>query len=263
MTASPSAQLIQELAAFAGETADAAAKVTMDWFRRPVDIVNKEDGARFDPVTIADQNAEEAIRALIEARYPDHGIIGEEHGVKEARSPFTWVLDPVDGTRAFISGLPTWGTLIGLLYEGEPLIGVIDQPYLKERYLGTPGASFLNGKPIRTRPCANVKEATLSTTDAALFKGKDREAYDRLLAECRLVRYGLDCYAYAILSLGYMDIVAEAGLKIYDMAALIPVIRGAGGHASDWEGGNDWAGGRLLALGNPDLLAPVSGLLAR
>ncbi|GHF11226.1 histidinol-phosphatase [Kordiimonas sediminis] len=250
-----------ELADFAEKLADAASDVTMKWFRKKVDIVNKED-EHFDPVTVADRDAETAIRALIEQHYPDHGIIGEEHGIKEANSAFTWVLDPVDGTRAFISGLPTWGTLIALLFNGIPVIGVIEQPYLRERYVGKPGIATLNGEPITTRPCTSLAVATISTTDPALFRGKDKDAFMRLLDASRLVRYGMDCYAYAILSSGYMDVVAETGLQIYDMMALIPIIRGAGGIAVSWTGAeNPGEDGTLLALGDSALYRDTLDLL--
>lgn len=254
MTSQLSAEKRQEMTHFAAKLADAAAAVTMRYFRQPVDITDKDGGEGFDPVTLADRQAEEAIRALIEAHYPDHGIFGEEFGIKDTDSPFEWVLDPIDGTRAFISGLPTWGTLIGLRFEGEPVVGVIDQPYLKERYVGWTDGASLNGKPIKTRPCANLAAATISTTDPGLFSGAEKTQFDELLSNTRLVRYGLDCYAYAILASGFIDLVIESGLKPYDMMALIPVIRGAGGSVTNWDGGAPGACGRLLAVGDPALL---------
>ncbi|TNE60948.1 MAG: histidinol-phosphatase [Alphaproteobacteria bacterium] len=259
-----SPEQITELTRFACRLADAAAEVTLGYFKKPVNVIDKADGARFDPVTAADRGAEEAIRALIEAEYPDHAIFGEEFGRKQTGSPFEWILDPVDGTRAFISGLPVWGTLIALYHEGEPLIGVIDQPYLRERYLGWPGGATLNGEPIRTRACADVASATISTTDPALFNAAERPKFDALLAESRLVRYGLDCYAYAVMSAGHMDVVLEAGLKPYDMAALIPVIRGAGGVATAWSGKapGSCERGSLLAVGDPALFSAVQSFLA-
>lgn len=252
---------IKELSAFACTLADAAAKVTLGYFKSPIGIDDKDDGDGFDPVTKADRGAEEVIRALIEEHYPDHGIFGEEFGIKEASSPFEWVLDPVDGTRAFISGLPTWGTLIALRYNGEPVIGVIDQPYIRERYLGWPGGATLNGEPIRTRACDTLDHATISTTDPDLFTANERPAFDTLLAKSRLVRYGLDCYAYAIVAAGHMDLVVESGLKPYDMMALIPVIRGAGGAATNWEGDAPGDCGRLLAVGDPTLLETALDIL--
>lgn len=252
-------QLLTELTVFAGRLADAAAEVTLAYFRRPMDVTNKEDDG-FDPVTEGDRGAEKVIRALIEEHYPEHGIIGEEFGSARADADLVWTLDPIDGTRAFISGLPTWGTLIALSYQGEPILGVIDQPYVKERYIGSHLGATLNGKPIKSRACPQLKYATLSTTAPELFEGKERELWDSLHDQAQLVRYGLDCYAYAIVASGHMDVVMETGLKIHDMAALIPVIRGAGGVATNWSGGK--AGedcedarenGRLLAFGDPAL----------
>ncbi|MFC4349048.1 histidinol-phosphatase [Kordiimonas lipolytica] len=266
MTATPHSDVlskdqVDELCAFACKLADAAAEITLSYFRQPIGVDDKDKGDGFDPVTKADQGAEKAIRALIEEHYPDHGIFGEEFGIKEAAGPFEWVLDPVDGTRAFISGLPTWGTLIALRHNGEPVIGVIDQPYIKERYLGWPGGATLNDMPIKTRACPSLDKATLSSTDPGLFKGVERDRFDTLLREIRLVRYGLDCYAYAVMAAGHMDMVVESGLKPYDMMALIPVIRGAGGSATNWEGEAPGDCGRLLALGDPTLLEQVMDIL--
>jgi len=241
------------LTAFAANLADAAAAVTLKHFKAPINIDNKLSGTGFDPVTKADRDAESAIRALIEARYPDHDIFGEEHGRTEKNSDFEWVLDPIDGTRAFISGLPSWGTLIALKYKGVPVIGVIDQPYIRERYLGWTTGASLNGKAITTRASSGLAAATLSTTDPDLFTKRERPAFDGLLKASRLVRYGLDCYAYAIVAAGHMDLVVESGLKPYDMMALIPVIRGAGGIATNWAGEPPGDCGRLLATGCEDI----------
>jgi fructose-1,6-bisphosphatase/inositol monophosphatase family enzyme len=167
----------------------------------------------------------------------------------------------VDGTRAFISGLPTWGTLIALRYKGEPIIGVIDQPYIRERYLGWPGGATLNGEAIQSRKCATLDKATISTTDPAIFKPHERPAFFTLYERARLTRYGLDCYAYAVVAAGHMDMVIESGLKPYDMMALIPVIRGAGGAATNWEGGNPAGCGRLVAVGDAVLLDEILPVL--
>ena len=241
------------LTAFAATLADKAAAVTMLYFKSPIDIENKLAGEGFDPVTKADQEAEKAIRELIGEKYPEHDIFGEEYGRTEKGSDFEWVLDPIDGTRAFISGLPSWGTLIALKYQGEPVIGVIDQPYLRERYIGWTAGATLNGKAIKTRACSDLGRATLSTTDPDLFTNTERPAFDKLLQASRLVRYGLDCYAYAIVAAGHMDIVVESGLKPYDMMALIPIIRGAGGVATNWRGDAPGDCGRLLAAGSNEI----------
>ena len=241
---------VSSLTDFAASLADKAAAVTMAYFKSPIDIENKLKGDGFDPVTKADQEAEKAIRDLINKQYPDHDIFGEEYGHTKKGSDFEWVLDPIDGTRAFISGLPSWGTLIALKFQGEPVIGVIDQPYLRERYIGWTTGATLNGKTINTRACACLGQATLSTTDPDLFTDAERPAFDKLLQATRLVRYGLDCYAYAIVAAGHMDIVVESGLKPYDMMALIPIVRGAGGIATNWRGDAPGDCGRLLAAGS-------------
>ena len=251
-----------ELMHFANRLADAAATVTLASFRTAVDVDYKIKGDdHFDPVTEADRNAEKAIRTLIEEKYPQHAILGEEFGHKKNDSPFEWVLDPIDGTRAFISGLPTWGTLIALTYHGTPIIGIIDQPYMGERFAGSRLGATLNGSPIQTRKCQGLETATLASTDPGLFEGNELAAFNQMLAATRLVRYGLDCYAYAVLSTGFIDIVLESGLKPYDMMALIPVIQGAGGVAVNWHGGTAGPDGRLLALGDPALLSPALQVL--
>ncbi len=252
----------EELKAFSCVLADAAAEVSLKYFRQPVTVENKLSDGRFDPVTQADRGAEQAIRTLIEARYPDHQIFGEEFGRKQTDSPFEWVLDPIDGTRAFISGLPTWGTLIGLRYYGEPVIGVIDQPYMGERYLGWTTGATLNGNPITTRFCPSLSTATLSTTDPNLFTDAERPLFDKILGKSKLARYGMDCYAYAILSSGFMDVVIESGLQPYDMMALIPVVRGAGGSATGWSGESPGSSGRLLAVGDPELAGKLLKITA-
>jgi myo-inositol-1(or 4)-monophosphatase len=257
----PAETTIEEMKGFINRLADAAAGVTLEYFRQKIDIDDKVKNGLFDPVTEGDRGAEAAIRALIDSEYPDHNIIGEEYGIKEGQSDFTWVLDPIDGTRAFISGLPTWGTLIALLYKGEPIMGIIDQPYLKERYLGAPDGSTLNGEPIKTRTCKALSSATLSTTDPDLFKGAERAAFDKILSNVKLVRYGLDCYAYAIVASGHMDLVVESGLESYDMMALIPVIRGAGGAVSNWCGDTPNDSGHLLAVGDAELMPEVEAIL--
>ncbi|MEX0299478.1 MAG: histidinol-phosphatase [Kordiimonas sp.] len=253
---------INTLKDFACELADVAATVTLPYFKKPIGVTDKDKGDGFDPVTHADQEAERAIRQVIEARYPDHRICGEEFERKVTDSPFEWYLDPIDGTRAFISGLPTWGTLISLAYKGEPIIGIIDQPYIKERYLGWPGGASLNGSPIKSRPCATLDTATLSTTDPDLFDDAERPLFDQILSETQLVRYGLDCYAYAVVAAGHMDIVIENSLKPWDMMALIPVVKGSGGDATDWNGEPAGESGRLLAVGDKALLPLAKKILS-
>lgn len=242
---------------FLGSLADAAASITLQAFRKSYTTENKLDDGGFDPVTEADRDAEAAIRAILTQHYPEHGIEGEEYGIEREDAPWRWILDPIDGTRAFISGLPTWGTLIALTYEGYPVYGVIDQPYLGERYIGGPKGSWLNGNPLKARACTSLSDSTMTTTDADLFTPSERPFFETLKQTVKLTRYGLDCYGYAMVASGHMDLVVESGLKRHDMAALIPVIEGAGGWAGDWSGkpaleeGN--TEGRLIAVGDPAL----------
>jgi myo-inositol-1(or 4)-monophosphatase len=229
-----------ELLAFADELADAARAAILPYFRTDVATEAKNSGKPgFDPVTIADKAAEQAIRVLIEQRYPTHGILGEEFG-KKAGGDCCWVIDPIDGTRAFLCGLPLWGVLIGLVHNGKPLIGVIDQPYIGERFRGWPGgANFTNAagtKDLRVASCKALREAKIATTDPHLFTGGEAGGFEHLRATAKISRFGYDCYAYAMVAAGMLDLVVEAGLAPWDIAALIPVIEGAGGMVTDWRG---------------------------
>ncbi len=244
---------IEKYKSFASMLADAAAKVTLASFRKPLTVANKEKGNAFDPVTVADKAAEKAMRDLIIEHYPEHSIIGEEFDSVNKGSKFSWVLDPIDGTRAYIMGLPTWGTLIALLYEGEPVIGIIDQPYTKERFIGTPDGTTFNGKAIHCRPCKNLKDAFLSTTAFELFSSQEQKAYKALSNAVKHERSQYDCYAYAMVAHGMIDIVAEAGMKIFDIMALIPVVKGAGGIITNWHGKDFSDDGRLLACGDKNI----------
>ncbi|MGQ0531384.1 MAG: histidinol-phosphatase [Caulobacteraceae bacterium] len=250
--------------AFADRLAEAARAAILPFFRAPHACEDK-GGGRFDPVTEADRAAETAMRALIEAAFPDHGVLGEEYGETRGRSGYQWVLDPIDGTRAFIAGLPTWGVLIGLYHEGRPLIGVMDQPFLDERYRGwTNGANVTARgatRPLKTRQCARLSEAILSTTDPYLFGGEEAEAFARVRAAAKLTRYGYDCYAYAMVALGHIDCVIESGLKPFDIAALIPILAGAGGGVCSWDGGDAAQGGRVLAYGDAQVRDEALALL--
>ena len=245
---------------FLRRLAAAAAAETLPLFRSPSLIENKDAGG-FDPVTAADKQAEAAIRALIEQEFPDDGIIGEEFGAVRQTSPHVWIIDPIDGTRAFISGLPVWGTLVGLKVEGKATIGFMSQPYTGEFFVADGETSQLlreGQAPVRlsTRKHQTISEATVFTTTPALFSGKTREAYDRLERKVRLARYGCDCYAYAMLAAGFADIVIEPGLNAYDIAALIPLTNAlAGGHHLIQLLGE----GHLYA-GGTDLAAMASGL---
>lgn len=245
---------LPRLLSFADILADAARTAILPHFRAQPGVTNKLDDGRFDPVTEADQAAERAMRAQIEREFPEHGVLGEEYGERESRSGYQWILDPIDGTRAFISGLPTWGVLIGLYYEGRPLIGVMDQPYLDERYRGWNDGANVTARgatqTLKTRKCASLSEATISTTDPYLFHGEEAEAFARVRAEAKLVRYGYDCYAYCMIAAGHLDGVVESNLKTFDIAALIPILTGAGGGVCSWDGGDASQGGRVLAWGD-------------
>jgi myo-inositol-1(or 4)-monophosphatase len=256
---------IAHFLAFADALADAAAEAVLPYFRAGPTITNK-GGARFDPVTEADQAAERVMREMIERAFPEHGVLGEEFEHKESRSGYTWVLDPIDGTRAFIAGLPLWGVLIALNYEGRPIVGVMDQPYLQERYRGWNEAADATRKgerrPLKTRPCSGLGDAILSTTDPYLFDGAEAEAFARVRRAAKLTRYGCDCYAYSMVAAGTIDCVIESGLNAYDIAALIPIITGAGGGVSSWTSGDCSAGGRVLAYGDGRVRDEALELLA-
>jgi len=253
---------------FSFALADAAKAVTLAHFDTPIGVEVKPDHpSGYDPVTIADRDAERAIRDLLDTHYPDHGIRGEEYGVKDARSEFHWVLDPIDGTRAFISALPVWGTLIALTRKGRPVLGIMDQPVTGERFFGLGDAAWLykndqQQRALKTRPCEGLQTATLCTTDPNLFTPKERPAFEMLRQKTRLQRYGLDCYAYAALARGGVDLVIETGLQDYDIAALIPIVEGAGGTVTNWSGGTAWHGGQVLATGDKRVHDEALALLA-
>ncbi len=255
---------LDAFAAFALDLAAAARAETLPRFHRGCAAEDKGEGA-YDPVTEADRAAERAIRSCIEARFPDHGIWGEEYGAKAGSSAWSWSLDPVDGTRAFICGLPSWTTLIALLCDGEPVLGVIDTPRLDELYLGyDDGAWLIRGgekRAIRTSGCAKVSEARLSNTEPFLFNGEGG-GFDRLRQEVRLARWGLDAYAYARVAAGGLDLVAETGLKPHDWQALVPVVRGAGGVVSNWSGGSDLSEGAVVCAATGALLEEALSYLA-
>jgi histidinol phosphatase-like enzyme (inositol monophosphatase family) len=241
------------LPAFLDRLATAAGEAIMPHFRRATHVDNKET-ARFDPVTVADRNAEQAMRTLINTEYPTHGIVGEEFGNEHEDAEFVWVLDPIDGTRSFITGLPTWGTLIGLKRDGKPVLGMMAQPFTGERYAGDTKRAWYTGpggaRELKTRGCASLSEASLFTTTPAMFKGADRAAYDRVEAAVRMPRYGSDCYAYCMVAAGNADLVVETGLQTYDICALIPIIEGAGGRVTSWENGPAVGGGSVVASGD-------------
>ena len=252
---------ITEYRAFAEQLADAAAAAIQPYFRASLEVEDK-GGRLYDPVTAADKAAEQAMRALIQARYPQHGILGEEEGVAAGSSPLTWVLDPIDGTRAFITGLPLWGTLIALNDGERPVVGVMNQPFTGERFIGTPDGAWAKGAPLKTRACAELSTATLMCTTPDMFDTPARKAaFEAVAGQARLMRYGGDCYAYCMLTSGFVDVIVEASLQPYDVQALMPIIEGAGGVMTAWDGGSAQQGGAVVACGDPALHAKVLEML--
>lgn len=255
-----------ELRAFAHRLADAARPETLRYFRRGSQgLDDKAAGAGFDPVTEADRAAEAAMRRLIEAERPEDGILGEEFEAREGTSGLTWVLDPIDGTRGYISGTPTWGVLIAVADATGPLYGVIDQPYIGERFSGGFGSAEVEGpqghQRLTTRGARPLGQATLLTTFPEVGSAAERRAFEAVASRARLTRYGLDCYAYALVAAGQVDLVIEAGLNPYDVGAPIALVQAAGGVATDWRGGPAHEGGRILAAANPTIHAEALALL--
>lgn len=251
---------------FLKQIAEVAAEQTLPRFRT-VSLVDNKYQTGFDPVTEADREAERAIRSLINATFPEHGILGEEFGGENLDQPNVWVIDPIDGTRAFISGLPVWGTLAGLTINGDAVAGVMSQPFTRELFMCDGKASWYEGpegaRRLQTRKTTELAEATLFTTTPALFKDIQREAYDRVESAARLARYGTDCYAYAMLASGFVDLVIETGLHPYDIVALIPIIEKAGGVITTWDGGAAEKAGDIVAAATPELHAKALALLNR
>lgn len=252
-------------ASFAGELADAARRVTIPAASAMQEVENKNESGPFDPVTEADRETERAMRLMIEARYPDHGIAGEELGEKASAGRYVWSFDPIDGTRSYICGLPNWTTLIALLDDGVPVIGLIDAPMLGERYLASEGTGRLITAAAETSlavsGCRMLGEARLTTTDPYLFEGDEAVAFERLRKRVRVSRFGQDGYGYARLAAGGIDLVVEAGLKPHDIHALVPVIEAAGGVIGNWGGGPDLTSGQVAAAATPQLYAEAVQLL--
>eukprot|EP00873_Tetraselmis_striata_P011403 jgi/Tetstr1/431667/TSEL_021196.t1 len=236
-TSKVSAEELDAFVTIANRLADAAAEITVPLFRTRVDVEVKADAS---PVTIADKKAEEVMRDILSTELPGHNIFGEEAGIStgsDADGKYCWVIDPIDGTKSFITGKPLFGTLIALLCGGVPIIGIIDQPVLKERWLGVSGRpTTLNGAEISSRKCENIGSAYLYCTTPHMFAGESEQAFNRVRDKVRIPMYGCDCYAYGLLAAGHCDLVVEADLKPYDYMALVPVIKGAGGHITDWKG---------------------------
>jgi myo-inositol-1(or 4)-monophosphatase len=243
-----------DFSAFIDRLADASGETIMPFFRTSLGIENKNDGRDLDPVTEADRAAEAVMRRLIKDAFPQHGIVGEEFGTENPDAPYVWVLDPIDGTKSFISGFPIWGTLIGLIHQGAPAFGMMHQPYLRERYVGSGGDAYVTSpagkRKLAVRPCAKLSDATLFTTSPLLMQEPDRALFQRVERDVRLSRYGGDCYAYCMLAAGHVDLIIETELKPYDIAALVPIVTGAGGIITTWEGQPAHHGGRIIAAGD-------------
>jgi myo-inositol-1(or 4)-monophosphatase len=258
MTAIDFGAFVDELASVSGET-------ILPFFRTALSVEDKGGHFGFDPVTDADRAAETAMRSLIRRTFPGHGIIGEEFGAERPDAEYVWVLDPIDGTKSFISGMPIWGTLIALTHFGAPVFGMMHQPFTRERFSGDGGATHYRGpagaRELRVRPCAQLSEALLSTTSPLLMNDADRARFGRVEQAVRLSRYGGDCYAYCMLAAGHIDLVIETELKPYDVLPLIPIITGAGGIITTWENGKPDAGGRVIVAGDKRVHAAALEML--
>jgi len=255
-------KVAEDTVAFAGALADASRRVIRPYFRSRLAVEDKSDTS---PVTIADREAEAIMREMIERRYPAHGIYGEEHGVARPDAEFVWVLDPIDGTKSFLIGRPTFVTLIGLARHGQPIFGLVDQPITDERWMGGAGhPATHNGIATRTRPCSSLAEARLNATSADMFRGANGEAFARLKSRVKMVTYGGDGYGFALIALGTVDLVVEAGLKYFDYCALVPLITAAGGVATDWQGQplGPNSDGRVCMAGNNHIHREALGALA-
>jgi len=248
-----------DFAAFVEKLADVAADTILPFFRTALHADDKNAGGMFDPVTEADRAAEAAMRHLIHATFPHHGIIGEEFGPVHSDAEYVWVLDPIDGTKSFIAGMPVWGSLIGLLHEGRPVYGMMVQPFTMERFTGDGrGASWrgpgcdhkMMERKLSTRRCPDLAHATLMTTSPLLYSVVKLDAFRRVEKRVRLSRYGGDCYAFAMLAAGHVDCVIESDVKVHDIVPLVPIIEGAGGIVTCWDGRNPANGGDVVASTN-------------
>jgi myo-inositol-1(or 4)-monophosphatase len=251
---------------FALALARESGQAILPYFRQNTAIDTKPHHG-WDPVTEGDRAGERVIRQMIEERYPDHGINGEEYGVKAGTAPFTWILDPIDGTRSFVCGMPTWTTLIGLAYQGRPHLGVMSQPYVGEIFYGNPDGAWLlrdgASTKLTSRSTVSLNDATAGTTAPEQYRSSiDKAAFDRLCAQVKMMRYGGDAYFYALVAAGQLDLALDAGLQPYDIAALIPIIEGSGGAVGSWSGGDPACGGNVIAAGSAALLEEALAAMA-
>ena len=256
-----------DLIVFANRLADTSGAVIRPFFRQPIAVTHKDGVHAFDPVTEADRGAERALRELIARERPADGILGEEYGETPGTSNYRWVLDPVDGTRAFITGRHEWGSLIALEDKGRAVLGILDQPVLGERFVGAGGTAHLlqagQSTKLQVRECPALKDAILCATDpSAYFSGSEQQAFVRVQAQTRMTRYGGDCYLFAALAMGFVDLVIEAGFHAWDAAALIPIVEGAGGVMTSWDGGSAASGKTIIAAGDKRVHQAAMKLLA-
>jgi myo-inositol-1(or 4)-monophosphatase len=243
-----------DLKAFLDRLATVSGEVILPYFRTSLSVEDKSRGSAFDPVTAADRAAEQAMRALISQQFPSHGIIGEEFGADRPDADYIWYLDPIDGTKSFISGMPAWGTLIALTHGGAPVLGMMHQPFIRERFSGDSVSARYEGpagtRKLMTRACAHLADAVLYTTTPLLMQEADRARFVAVEKSVRLSRYGGDCYAYCMLAAGHLDLLIETELKPHDVIPLIPIITGAGGVITTWEGESPTNGGRVIVAGD-------------
>jgi len=246
MTAIDFSSFVDHLATVSGET-------ILPFFRTALAIENKKPGG-FDPVTAADRAAEDAMRTLIRRSFPAHGILGEEYGDERTDAEYIWVLDPIDGTKSFIAGMVAWGTLIGLMRFGEPVFGMMHQPFTRERFSGDGGAARYRGpggaRDLHVRDCEGLSDALMFTTSPLLMNKTDRAVFTHVEDKVKLSRYGGDCYAYCMLAAGQIDLIIETEIKPHDIVPLIPIIVGAGGIVTTWENGPAQSGGRIVVAGD-------------
>jgi len=257
---------IDEFLDFALQVAGAAGAATLPFFRGRLEVENKRSDGRFDPVTEADRAAEQVFRDALRARYPEHGVFGEEYGHEEGNG-LTWVIDPIDGTRAFMTGMLHWGVLLALFDGRQPILGVMHQPFTGEYFFGDNRSAWYRrgevDRPLATRSSVELAEAVLTTTSPGLFRGPgERAAFDRLEKRVKLSKYGGDCYIYAMVAMGLVDLATDAGLQPYDIQALVPIIRGAGGVVTTVEGGDPSMGGFIVAAGSAELHAAALQCMA-
>jgi histidinol-phosphatase len=257
---------LDEYLEFACRVVELAGKVILPLFRCDIGVENKSSSG-YDPVTRADKEAEQIIRTEIARAYPEHSIFGEEYGRSDETSPFTWIIDPIDGTRGFVMGLPQWGTLLALNDGLRPVLGVMHQPFVEETFVGSRRGAYLRRRgsvrSLYARPVHDIGEASLCATHPEMFKeGPERTAFNRVAHSCKQTRYGTDCYAWCLLAAGLIDLVIESSLQPYDIQALIPIIEAAGGYVTNWSGEPAYEGGQVIAAGDSKLHQTVLEMLA-